>query len=246
MPRDIDQPAATSRPVRGRRLSGLLWVMTFALFIADCLTPLSNFVTRLAGLVLMLALWLGLDRGVRLGLLAFTGLAAAFLIAPSPSKQGSSALRQDFVSGLQRYQGVPYYWGGESFKGIDCSGLVRRGLIDSAFCRGLASFNPRLVRYAIWLWWHDCSASDLGEGYLQMTVRVLAAPSVNHLDHSQIVPGDLAVIAGGVHIMAYEGSNSWIEADPGAKRVIVVPAPCRTNAWFTEPAKIMRWRILEE
>ena len=77
-----------------------------------------------------------------------------------------------------------------------------------------------------------------------MTVHALDTPSINRLDHSRILPGDLAVTASGVHIMAYLGSNTWIEADPGAGRVITVLAPCETNAWFLEPMKVMRWSIL--
>ena len=64
-------------------------------------------------------------------------------------------------------------------------------------------------------------------------------------DHAGILPGDLAVTAGGGHIMAYLGSNVWIEADPGVGRVITVSVPCETNAWFCEPMRIMRWSLLQ-
>jgi hypothetical protein len=234
-----------------RRLLWLLWVASFACFISICLTPVSNRMTRSSRVALLFLWWFGLiflvwrRPIIQFALLGLTGLVICFLFVPGrPPSPGM--LRRDYVNGLEHYRGVPYYWGGESFKGIDCSGLIRRGLIDSLFCRGMVSVNPALVRYAIWLWWHDCSASDLGEGNLQMTVHVLDTPSLNRLDHSQILPGDLAVTAGGVHIMAYKGSNTWIEADPGAKRVVVVTAPCRTNAWFTGPMQIMRWQILHE
>jgi hypothetical protein len=77
-----------------------------------------------------------------------------------------------------------------------------------------------------------------------MTVPVLGTPSINELDHSRLFPGDLAVTKGGGHVMAYLGSNLWIEADPGAEHVITVSAPCKTNAWFGEPMKVLRWRVL--
>ncbi len=234
-----------------RRLGWLLWIAVLTSFLAIWVYPVSNQITRSVGIVLVLSTWLGLIalvwriRWIRLALFGIIGLVACFLIAPMPAWVDAKTLRLDYLSGLRHYEGVTYYWGGESFKGIDCSGLIRRGLIDSAFCRGIRSFSPSLARYALWLWWHDCAASDLGQGNLQMTVHVLDTPSINALDHSTILPGDLAVTVGGVHIMAYLGSNTWIEADPGAGRVITVSAPCETNAWFCQPMKIMRWSILQ-
>jgi len=150
--------------------------------------------------------------GIRLALLGVTVLAGCCLIAPG-RRPAADILRSDYVRGLERYHGVTYYWGGESPKGIDCSGLIRRGLIDSTFIRGVTSFNPGLIRYAIRLWWNDCSADDLGNQYLQLTTHVLDTPNLNRLDPSRILPGDLAVTAGGGHIMAYLGSNIWIEAE---------------------------------
>jgi len=154
-------------------------------------------------------------------------------------------LRSDYISGLQRYNGVTYYWGGESFRGIDCSGLIRRGLIDALFRRGLRTFDAGLVRRAISLWWHDCTASALGEQHRGLTVRLFDTPSVNVLDHSKVLPGDLAVTKSGIHIMAYLGHHHWIEADPGAGRVITVTAPSADNPWFNDPMNIIRWSILQ-
>ncbi len=128
--------------------------------------------------------------------------------------------------------------------GIDCSGLIRRGLIDSLFCRGIRTFNPGLVRRSLSLWWHDCTANVLGEAHDGFTVHLLDTPTVNKLDHSKILPGDLAVTSGGSHIMAYIGNNTWIEADPGVGRVITVQVPSNDNPWFHTPMKIVRWSIL--
>ena len=245
------EDASVTTVVITPRLRWLLWVAILVSFLGIWFYPVSNRMTRLVGIALVLAAWFGLSalawrvRWMRVTLLAITGLVACFLIAPVPTRVDTKTLHQDYRSGLRHYEGVTYYWGGESFKGIDCSGLIRRGLIDSAFCRGFQSFSPGLVRYAIWLWWNDCTADDLGEGNLHMTLHVLDTPSINLLDHSRILPGDLAVTAGGGHIMAYLGSNIWIEADPGVGRVITVSVPCETNAWFCEPMRIMRWSLLQ-
>jgi hypothetical protein len=49
--------------------------------------------------------------------------------------------------------------------------------------------------------------------------------SINALDHEKIMPGDLAVTQNGVHVLAYLGERSWIEADPACKKVIIENVP---------------------
>ena len=58
--------------------------------------------------------------------------------------------------------------------GIDCSGLVTRGLIDADLSVGLRTANPRLLRHGLSLWWHPCTAQDLGDGYGGRTRFLLA------------------------------------------------------------------------
>ena len=102
------------------------------------------------------------------------------------------------------------------------------------------------MRKAIELWWHDCTASALGEARSETMEIVSGAESINELDHSLLLPGDLAVTRNGVHVMAFLGENRWIGADPGAEKVIIVPVPERENVWFKTPVKIVRWRLLGE
>ena len=105
--------------------------------------------------------------------------------------------------------------------------------------------DPGLVRNAIWVWWHDCTAKDLldGNGF---TRPILAVKSLNELDVSRIQTGDLAVTSWGSHVMAYLGDNRWIEADPGIGRVVVVEAPSKDNLWFHCTMKIVRWKMLAD
>lgn len=228
-----------------------LWLAALVLFVAVVLWPDSTGLTRAGGLVLFLGVWFGLvglcwsRRVLRWVLLGVTVLAAGFLVAPARRLPSSDALRNDYVAGLRRYEGVTYYWGGESPRGIDCSGLIRRGLIDSLFCRGVRTGDPGLVRRSLGLWWHDTSASALGQQYAGLTVHVLDSPNINALDHSKLLPGDLAVTQSGVHILAYVGSNTWIQADPGAGRVISAAAPSTDVGWFRSPVRIMRWSLLQ-
>ena len=111
------------------------------------------------------------------------------------------------------------------------------------FLRGLRNLSPDLVRRSIWLWWHDTTAKEIGQLHAGQTVHLLDAASINALDDARLLPGDLAVTRDGVHIMAYIGEHTWIEADPGVGRVIRVKTPTKDNGWFDTPAHIVRWTI---
>ncbi len=153
-----------------------------------------------------------------------------------------SALRGEYVRCLARYEQTPFVWGGETERGLDCSGLVRRAMIDALWRHGLRRANPRAVRAGLWLWWHDTSAQALGQGYRGLTRDVGGAPSVNAADHTSLLPGDLAVLDG-THVMAYLGRQTWIEADPSpayGDRVVCQTVPT-TNPWFGKPAQLRRW-----
>lgn len=232
------------------RLSRLLWLGAVLVFVTDALYPISTGLTRAAGLALFLALWFGSlwlgwrRRGLRWALLGATGLLTFLLVGPARQLPEPDTLRRDYVAGMRRYAGTTYIWGGESPFGIDCSGLIRRGLVDSLFCRGLRTFNPGLVRRALQLWWHDRSAGDLGDARAGgPTVPLFDAPSLNGLDHSRLLPGDLAVTRSGVHVLAYVGGDTWIEADMEKGRVISVTAPARENSWFDTPMRLVRWEV---
>lgn len=171
-------------------------------------------------------------------------LAVIFILLPG-QRINRAALRNDYIRSLRGYDGVRYIWGGENRLGIDCSGLVRAGLINSTGKHALQTLNPSLLRYSASLWWHDCSARALSEEYRHQTVKLFEAPSLNAIELARLQPGDLAVTADGVHVMAFLGSNEWIEADPDLKRVLIVTVPS-TNIWLDSRVQIMRWRILDE
>jgi hypothetical protein len=230
----------------------IIWLAALGCLVAVVLFPVSNRVTRVSTVVLLLIVWFGLIsicwrwRVLRFAILGIPLLAGSFLALPARRLPNAEVLRAEYVDGLRRYNGTQYVWGGENLRGIDCSGLIRRGLIDSLFRRGILTLDPGLVRRALSLWWNDCSAMALGELHDELTIRQFDTPSVNRLDHSKVLPGDLAVTSDGRHIMAYLGEQTWIEADPGEMRVVTVTAPARDNAWFDTPMNVVRWRLLSQ
>jgi hypothetical protein len=184
---------------------------------------------------------------VRAVCIVFAALALAsvvFLMLPGDSDD-PSALRQQYVRCLLSYKGTLYVWGGGNHLGIDCSGLVERGLIDADLEQGIATLNPKLARLGLSLWWHNRSARALGAGYRGDTFLLRETPSLDEADYKAIEPGDLAVMSDGIHVLAYVGTDTWIEADPKPMRVILAHVPRGTDYYFNSPVRIMRWRELD-
>jgi hypothetical protein len=218
-----------------------LWPVTAGLI----LYPVNNLPLRMAIVVCLALLWTGMlyfywDRRIGRVITTLAAVAViAFFLLP-----GRNCDRQDlrgrYVGSLLKYEGTRYIWGGENWVGIDCSGLVRSGLIRANYEQGILHFNPRLIREGFSLWWHDCSARALGEEYRGRTRLLASARSINKINYETILPGDIAVTEDGIHTLAYLGEKLWIEADPEVKKVIRVQAPA-TNPWFDQPVKVMRW-----
>jgi hypothetical protein len=236
------------KPIFTNRLKWLLWLAALALLISEWCYPPSTEKTRFFGGMLVVVIWCGLitlmwkQRLMRNMLIGISCLAVFMVLSTNFENRDSNVLREEYVAALRRYQGVKYYWGGESPKGIDCSGLIRRGLIDSMFLRRIRTGDGGLVRFSLWLWWHDCTARDLGDGD-GFTTHLFFTKNINELSDSKILPGDLAVTSGGSHIMAYLGNKQWIEADPLIGKVITVTAPSKENVFFYEPVNIVRWNL---
>jgi NlpC/P60 family len=232
-----------------RRQVFRLWCVAWFLLVVILIQPLGYSLERLATILLILVVWagsfyLGWQRlPVRIGVLVITFSAILYLILPGRSVDARS-LRAEYVHAMQGYIGTPYVWGGENHVGIDCSGLVREGLIQANFRAGITTLNPSLVRQGLAMWWFDLSALALRNGERGWTTRLFQADSINSIDPAQLLPGDLAATADGVHILAYIGDKKWIEADPGERKTIVVAIPARINYWFGVPVYILRWQQL--
>ncbi|MCB9850793.1 MAG: C40 family peptidase [Phycisphaerales bacterium] len=166
-------------------------------------------------------------------------LVGGFAVLPGRAVP-PSVLRAEYARQLQGYAGTRYLWGGESRRGIDCSGLIRRGMIDANLHIAFVTLNPRALRSALDLWWHDCSARALRDAYRGQTQPIQQADSINALARDRLQTGDIAVTADGLHVLAYLGNDEWIQAEPGVKKVIILRSP-NENVWFNKPVHVMRW-----
>ena len=241
------------RPLKARKFALVTWLFLWPLVFALHWYPIRDAYTRVGLLLTLLLIGLGalgLCWKVRLMRVAL-GLVVLLLLAISllPRRAVDAlALRESYVSALRSYSNAPYIWGGETHRGIDCSGLLRAAWIDANYRQGLRSANPYLLRRAFEIWWHDSSAKALGTEYRGWTQRLFLTASLNSVDDSRLQPGDIAVTMGGAHCLAYLGDRTWIEADPSAlvgDKVIQVRVPSK-NAWFSQPMQILRWRQLAD
>ena len=179
-------------------------------------------------------------RWVRFALLGVAATAVVLVALPGRAPD-PAALRTDYRRGLSVYGDARYVWGGESPIGVDCSGLVREGLVLGEFLNGVRTLNGTPIRDALSLWWHDASAQALGDGY--MTQPLGRYDSVNDIPAGVAATGDLAVTTDGVHVLVYVGEQTWMEADPSVGRVISEQVPS-DNAWFKTPVVLVRWDVL--
>ncbi|BDI28553.1 hypothetical protein CCAX7_006040 [Capsulimonas corticalis] len=228
------------------------WLGLCALLVLVFAFPIRTNIGRELTVALAVMVWaagLALFWRSRAGRFVGIGLAVLTLfVALGPGRRPDvRSLRGEYVRSLRAYLGTKYVWGGENRLGIDCSGLVRAGMIDASFRRGIVTGDCALLRQSADLWWSDASAARLGEGYGGRTTPVCETQSLRELDYTRLRPGDIAVTDGGAHTMAYLGDRQWIEADPSAvvgDKVIQISPDGGRSAWLNVPMHILRWRRL--
>ena len=227
-----------------------LYAICFVVTVALLAEPIRNTPVRAGILVGLMVVWVGAlklvwNRRV-LRIVALLFILPPLLVALAPDRPiDCGGLQAEYVHCLQRFKSVPYVWGGETHTGIDCSGLVRAGLVDAEIEVGIKTVNPRLLRHAAGLWWNDSSALALGDEFQGRTIRTVMVHSLNAADYAAIRPGDIAIIDEGKHAMVYIGERNWIEASPTENRVVVVQAPSAQDVYFDMEAQIVRWRIMD-
>jgi hypothetical protein len=154
-------------------------------------------------------------------------------------------LRESYVNSMKRMEGVPYLWGGESRRGIDCSGLPRRALRQALLKEGWQRANGNAIREWAQQWWYDSSARALGSGYRDFTRPLGISGTLRDIDPIGLLPGDLAITKDGRHVIVYVGNAEWIQADPGFWKVSLGKPATDSNPWYDAEVVIHRWRIIE-
>ncbi|OPZ87646.1 MAG: outer membrane lipoprotein [Firmicutes bacterium ADurb.Bin419] len=229
-----------------------LYIITVALTIGTILlaiNPINRRSTNLLFIGAILALYTCFivlswkNKILRLILFILPVILLSLLTINGPEID-KEVIRSEYVKALIKYEGTKYVWGGETSLGIDCSGLVRRGLIDTYIRLGFLNISPQYIRKGIYLWYNDLSAEAIGNEYANRTVKVFSNQVLNDLDYEKIKEGDIMVTENGVHAMAYIGNREWIQADPSEQKVIIEKAPDDNNTWYKVPSKILRWKDL--
>lgn len=211
------------------------------------LNPVHSKLLNLVFLGCFVGAWMGCAillwkrRRWRFVTLIFPLLLGTPFILPG-GKIDAGELRHDYVKRMNEFQGTKYVWGGESDRGIDCSGLPRRALRDALLAYGIKHYHGGAFRAYVEQWWFDASAKALGEGYRNFTSPIGTSGTIESMDYASLVPGDLAVTTSGVHIMAYAGNGQWIQADPGIGVVATLHGRKDKNVWFQTPVTTHRWQ----
>lgn len=215
------------------------------------LNPVNSKILKIALLGCLVGTWIGFTmitwkrKPLRIAALLLPFLVAIPFVLPG-GEIDPEELRQDYVRRMKEFEGTKYYWGGESSRGIDCSGLPRRALRDALLASGIKHFNGRAFREYIEQRWFDASAKALGEGYRSYTIPIGTSGTIQKMDYQGLVPGDLAVTTSGVHILAYAGDGKWIQADPGIGAVATLDGRTDDNGWFSTPITTHRWQLLAQ
>ena len=248
-----ERPSANTQEINRPWPKALLfaWLAAVALLVLVWLLPVQTGMVRTAILLCAALSWAGAlalfrsRRVVTAPLVAIAGLVVAVAVLPG-SPPDEAALRDGYVSTLRAYAGAPYVWGGETHRGIDCSGLVRCALAQASFEQGVRAHNPRLLRQGFALWWTDASASAMQDGAGGKARRLFESAALNDIPAGRLEPGDFAVTRSGSHTLAYLGDNNWIAADPLARRVVTYHAPEPREPYFKAPMVLLRWNALED
>lgn len=212
--------------------------------------PVNAAPQRIATVAAPLMVWLGVlwfvrkQRVWRRIVAALPLLAAAPFLLPAREIDRGDVLK-GYLDGMVRLEGTRYVWGGERANGIDCSGLPRKALRDSLFREGIHNLNGAATRMFLRHWWFDASAKALMNGYRGYAEPLGIEGSVRTMDYESLRPGDFVITKDGRHVLCYLGGKRWIQADPGAGRVLTLDGRAAENDWFDAPVAAFRWAVFE-
>lgn len=253
MQNSIVMPLPPNRRHRLVRIAKLVRRLSFpvslTVLVLLLLFPVRTTLFRLAIIAFVLLTWGSLlllvwpKRGLRLSALLVSLGALVFLALPGrPIDQ--PLLRETYLRRLRSYDDTRYVYGGENVLGIDCSGLVRAAMTEALAIVGVRGVNPRALRSSLQLWWRDSNAIDLGTMRSGLTMPVDDGNYRKLSEHETISPGDLAVTESGSHVLAYLGSDVWIEAEPAVGGTHIFDLAGKFSYLADERVRFVRWKLL--
>lgn len=248
---DEDMFQSLHNPKLFKRLVLIISIGSLAGIFLIPLNPVNSKLPKLAFLSCVLGVWLGFvifgwaRKPVRCVALLLPMLVAIPFTLPG-GEIDTDELRNDYLKRMAEFEDTKYFWGGESERGIDCSGLPRRALRDALLAYGFKHYNGDAFRKYVGQWWYDASARALAEGYRDYTSPLDVTGTIQEMNYDTLVPGDLAVTTNGVHILAYVGNEKWIQADPSIGKVATLNGRKDDNTWFRVPVTTHRWKVLEK
>lgn len=229
------------------KLSRLLLIAGLVSLAMLLMQPVHNGISRHGIPLSLLLAWMGcLGMARKSRWVKFVSAAPVILLLPFllPGREmDHETLKKTYLSELLGLAGTKYVWGGESRRGIDCSGLARRALRSALLHEGITRGNGRAFRDWAEQWWFDTSAKAMSEGYRGFTVARRMEGKMSGLNPDSLEPGDMAVTQGGVHVLVYLGNAIWIQADPGEGLVTIGSGKADLDPWFSNHVSIHRWSV---
>lgn len=184
--------------------------------------------------------WVWPKRPVRFAVFGALGAGILFFACPFGPMVKPEDERAAIIAAAKTYAGTRYVWGGESSRGIDCSGLIRCAYRDAAVTLAIRHFSPPLARRATGLWWRDQAARDFENSGAIAGRRIAVLPTLRGETPASVLPGDVAIVGDGLHVLLYLGEQRWIQADPSSHTVHEDDSRTSRNIWLNGTATILR------
>lgn len=233
-----------------RRLLFLILAAGFAGLVVSFVNPVNNTQLRLVNLLSLTAVYFsvvllltGRLRNRMFCLSAPVLVLAILFLGPGESTQ---EVYEDYLLELRSFEGTKYVWGGETQRGIDCSGLPRRAYRNALLSSGLRNWNGSELRAWLGQWWFDTSARALGEGYRMYTAPLAKEGIIKTMSFEGLRPGDIAITTNGLHALVYLGDMRWIQAAPEVGKVKTFHARIDENPWLRQPVSLHRWTRFQD
>ncbi len=209
-------------PINNETYRALTHITSFAFIVSSVLV-----MREMAGKAVVIVLWIGLIFFIN----------SQEFRAPDPNE-----FTKTFVDQVTSYDGVHYRFGGESFLGMDSSGLVRRSLIITYVKLAIFEGKWALLKRAYAVWNSKVALSILTLYENPYTKVIGTFQNINLIVKTRLKAGDLAIGPTGSQVAVYIGGNNWVTSDSSVAKVVIERAPSDRLSVFREEIKLVRFK----